>query len=81
MERLHTGQVPGGDFFFFPPSSSLSLQPEEMCREQQANLGNEHGTSWKTQQPDWGHRRTRSTEGVGVPGPRPGVCAKIRRKK
>lgn len=25
------------------------------------------GTSWKPQQPGWGHRRTRSTEGVGVP--------------
>lgn len=27
------------------------------------------GTSWKPQQPDWGRRRTWSTESVGVPGP------------
>lgn len=48
---------------FLPPlPPSLSLQLEEMCREQQANLGNGHGdlveatAAWLGMQKDLEHR-------------------------
>lgn len=61
MEKLHAGEIPGWAFFS-PPPPSLSLQQEEMCREQQASLGNGHGdlveatAAWLGTQKDPEHR-------------------------
>lgn len=69
MEKLHAGEIPGWAFFS-PPPPSLSLQQEEMCREQQASLGNGHGdlveatAAWLGTQKDPEHR-----EHLGSPGP------------
>lgn len=60
---------PGLGFFLPPFPASLSLQLEEMCREQQASLGNGHGdlveatAAWLGTQKDPEHR-----ERWGPPG-------------
>lgn len=62
MEKLHAGEIPGWAFFSPPLPPSLSLQQEEMCREQQASLGNGHGdlveatAAWLGTQKDPEHR-------------------------
>lgn len=81
MEKLHAGEVRGWAFSP-PPHPPLSLQLEEMCREQQASLGNGHGNlmeataTWLGTQKDPEHRGR-----WGPPGPHPGVCAKIKNWK
>lgn len=84
MEKLHAGEVRGWAFSPppFSPPPSLSLQLEEMCREQQASLGNGHGDLVEAT----ASNLVGDAEGpgaqraLGSPGPQPGVCAKIKIK-
>lgn len=82
MEKLHAGEIPGWAFFSPPSPPSLSLQLEEMCREQQASLGNGHGdlveatAAWLGTQKDPEHR-----ERWGPPGLRKNKELKKKKKK
>lgn len=73
---------PGLGFFLPPFPPSLSLQLEEMCREQQASLGNGHGdlveatAAWLGTQKDPEHR-----ERWGPPGLRKNKELKKKKKK
>lgn len=72
---------PGLGFFLPPFPPSLSLQLEEMCREQQASLGNGHGdlveatAAWLGTQKDPEHR-----ERWGPPGLRKNKELKKKKK-
>lgn len=61
---------PGLGFFLPPFPASLSLQLEEMCREQQASLGNGHGdlveatAAWLGTQKDPEHRERWGPSGL-----------------
>lgn len=81
MEKLHAGEVPGWAFSSSPHLFSPCPCSWRCDGSSRPASEMDMGTSWKPQQPGWGCRRTRSTEGVGVPGPPPGVCAKIKNKK
>lgn len=61
-----------GIFFFPSPCSQRCTGSSRPASEM------DMGTSWKPQPPGWGLRRIRSAEGIGVSGPPPGVCAKIK---